>query len=522
MVDLKAVRRRLYDDYEFYAKSCIHIRTKAGEVKPLLFNSAQKKLHAAVENQYQTTGKVRIIILKARQQGFSTWVHGRMYSRLSQRKAKKGLVVAHVADSTRALFDMYRRSHEMCPEAVKPATKYSSRRELSFPKLDTFLIVATAGGDGVARGETLTNVHLSEVAFWPKATAADNLNGLLQSIPDQPDTEVYIESTANGMSGPFYDLWKGAVEGKNDFIPFFSPWFDSDEYRVKAPEHFEPTLDELDQAALYGLDNDQLNFRRIQISKSGLDKFRQEYPSNATEAFIASGRPVFNPDQIHKMLSKAKPPEYRMEAVGETMEKHPRGELSVWYDLEPNERYCIGADVAMGLNNGDYSVAQVLDSQKRLVASWRGHIHPDYFATVLYALGMYYNEARVAVENNAHGLLTAVRLGRDLAYPNTYTEIGEGTLNDRDTFTIGFSTNSKSKPMVVDKLRAAMREEEIDILDEVTLKEMLAFVVTEGGRMTAEVGNHDDTIMSLAIANHVHDGKFTPIPFDDAYYVEAI
>jgi hypothetical protein len=521
-VDPKAVRRRLYDDYEFYARNCIHVRTKAGEVKPLLFNAAQKKLNATVEAQFKTTGRVRIIILKARQQGFSTWVHGRLYHRLSQRKAKKGLVVAHVADSTRALFDMYRRSHEMCPEAVKPATKYSSRRELSFPGLDTFLIVATAGGDGVARGETLTNVHLSEMAFWPKATAADNLNGLLQSIPDQPDTEVYIESTANGMSGPFYDLWKSAVEGKNDFIPFFSPWFDSDEYRVKAPEHFEPTLDELDQVALYGLDNDQLNFRRIQISKSGLDKFRQEYPSNATEAFIASGRPVFNPDQIHKLLSKTKSPEYLMEAIGKTMEKHPRGELSVYRELDPGERYYIGADVAMGLSNGDYSVAQVLDSQKRLVGVWRGHVHPDYFADVLFAIGTYYNEARVCVENNNHGLLTAVRLGRDLAYPNTYTEVGEGQLNDKDSFIIGFNTNSKTKPMIIDRLRAAMREEEIEINHDVTLKEMLAFVVTEGGRMTAEVGNHDDCIMSLALANHIHDGKFIPIHVTDDYYVEAI
>jgi hypothetical protein len=176
----------------------------------------------------------------------------------------------------------------------------------------------------------------------------------------------------------------------------------------------------------------------------------------------------------------------------------------------------------MGIRNGDYSVAQVLDSQKNLVASYRAHVHPDYFARVLYDLGMYYNEAKVIVENNNHGILTAIRLGRDLAYPNVYTEIGEGNLNDRETITIGFRTTERSKPLIIDRLRAALREQELDIKDSVTLKEMLSYIVTETGKMEAEKGCFDDCVMSLALANHIHDGKFTPIPSTDEFYVPAI
>jgi hypothetical protein len=222
------------------------------------------------------------------------------------------------------------------------------------------------------------------------------------------------------------------------------------------------------------------------------------------------------------MLQDVRSPEKLMAHEAPVFREHPRGELRVWREHEPAETYYIGADVAMGLRNGDYSVAQVLDSQKRLVASFRAHLHPDYFASVLYDLGIHYNEALIGVENNNHGILTAVRLGRDLAYPRIYTEVIEGKLNDTDSISIGFRTTERTKPLIIDRLRAAMREEELEIFDEVTLREMLSYIVTESGKMEAEQGNHDDCVMSLAIANHIHDGKFTPIKITDDDYIPMI
>lgn len=518
----KEARLRLYEDFEFYARHSVKIRTKDNEVRPMIFNAPQKKLHGAIEKQIEETGKVRIIILKARQQGFSTYVQARNYWKLSQSKARKGLVVAHKNDSSRTLFDMYRRTHKETPEVLRPSTKYSSRKELVFDKLDSGIVIATAGGDGIARGDTFSDMHLSEMAFWPTATASDNWLALEQCIPNTDDTSVYIESTANGMTGIFYDMWKKAVAGENGYLAFFSAWFDTPEYREPLPDHFERTLDEQDLVDQFGLDDEQLMWRRHKVARSGLDKFKQEYPATAEEAFLNSGRPVFNPDQIHSMLSKAVPPLYKMALQGGTFYKHPVGELSVWQEKEQAKNYYIGADVALGLKDGDYSVAQILDDQKNLVGCWRGHVHPDYFSDVLFALGTYYNLAKVVVENNNHGLLTAIRLGRDLAYSNTYTEVGEGQLNDKDSFTIGFRTTVKSKPLIIDRLIAAMRMEELTIWDKDTLGEMLSFVVTESGAMEAEEGCFDDCVMSLALANHIHDGKFTPIRVTSDFYIEAI
>ena len=516
------VRKRLYEDFEFYAEHAIVIRTKDGNILPFKLNKVQHKLLDLVRTQYEETGKVRVVILKARQQGLSTFVHGWLYWFLSQHKAKKGLVVAHVADSTRALFDMYKRTHENVPEILRPVTKYSSRRELSFDALDTSLMVATAGGDSIARGETISHAHLSEVAFWPKATASDNLNALSQSIPNADDTAIFVESTANGMSGPFYELWKGAVEGTNGFIPFFSPWFDSDEYQTDPTSNFERSFEEQDLVDLYGLSDRQLAFRRQKVAVNGRDAFKQEYPSNADEAFISSGRPVFNPEQIHEMLAEAQEPFERLALEGTTFEPNVRGELYVYHERDRGELYYIGADVAMGQRGGDYSVAQILDSNKRQVAVWRGHIHPDFFADTLYWLGMYYNEARIAVENNNHGILTAIRLGRDLGYPNIFTDVAEGQLNDIESIRIGFQTNVKTKPLIIDRLRGELRENNIEINDKTTLREMLSYVVTESGKMEAEEGNHDDCVMSLALCNHIHDGVFRPIEVTDDYYIKVI
>ena len=519
---LQKVRKRLFSDFPFYAKSALKIRTKEGQIKPFVLNPAQQILDKAVQDQLKTEGKVRVIILKARQQGLSTYVGGYLYHQASQRPAQKALVVSHLADSTRALFDLTRRYHEHCPEILRPHTKYSSRRELSFDVLDSSYVVATAGGDSVGRGETLTQVHASELAFWPKSTAQDIWTGLTQAVPNTKGTAIFVESTANGITGVFYDLWQGAVAGTNGFVPVFIPWFADPTYREKAPANFELTPEEEGLVEAYGLDNDQLQFRRIKIAQNGLDGFNVEYPDRPESAFLNTGRPVFNPEQLIKMLDEAKDPIERLALEGDEFVHNRRGELTTYIPHDPGGRYVVGADPAMGIASGDFSVAQVLDQKKRLVATWRGRVHPDHFASILFALGDYYNEAHIIVENNSHGILTCTRLIKDLAYPNAYLETQVDKITERETVKLGFTTTAKTKPLIIDQLRAAMREGELEIHDKTTLREMMTYIVTESGSMEAEAGCHDDTVMALALANHVHEGAWEPVETPPELYIEMV
>ena len=519
------LRKRFYEDFAFYSKHALKVRAKNNEIRQFELNAVQRRFLAEVEDQRKRTGRVRKIILKGRQQGFSTFVGGRKYFRLSQRKAKKGIVVAHKADSTRALFDMYRRYHQSCPPMLQPETAYSSRKELVFSKLDTAIVVATAGGEGLGRGEMFSDMHLSEIAFWPPGTAAENFNSLMQCLPNMDDTECYIESTANGFN-LFKELWDGAVAGENEFEAFFAAWFETPEYRMPVPDGFERTIEEQDLVDQFGLDDEQLVWRRRKIAANGRELFMQEYPCTPDEAFIASGRPVFNPEQVVERLSKLEGPVCRMDveetAAGLVVADSPVGRLKVYRPRDEGESYVIGADVGMGVRDGDWSVAHVLDGEKRNVATFRAQVHPDYFAEILKALGTYYNMALVGPERNNHGILTCVKLWKDLSYPNVYLEVTEGQTEDRDSINIGFLTTAKTRPLIIDRLRQAMREGDIEINDRDTLKEMQTFVVNEAGKMTAENNCHDDCVMAMAIANNIHPGRFVPIPVSDEYYCDAI
>lgn len=540
-------RRRLRDDFEFYCQTCIKIRTKEGTIAPLILNRVQKRFAERIIDQQQRTGKVRFVVVKARQQGLSTVISAWQYWWLSQRKAQKGLVMAHVAESTTTLFDMYHRIHSNVPKVVQPSTKYSSRTELVFSELDSGLRVATAGGKGVARGETFTTVHLSEVAFWPDTFAQNNFNGLIQAVPDKPGTAAFLESTANGMTGVFYEQYKVAKNGESGYELFFSAWVESDDYRDDSvPANFVRVPEEDAVVALakqlydIDVDNEQLWWRRRKIALNGADMFKQEYPLTPEEAFISTGRPIFNPDYIMERLKTPKTP-IRTMAVEEVydhdtgkrlplrkLREHPRGELKVYRERDDKETYTIGADVGMGLRSGvkgrpsDPSVAQVLDSQLRQVAVWRGTVHPDVFADVLIALGYHYNEALLVPERNNHGLVTCCEL-RDQQYPNIYLDVTEGTVEfDKETLNLGVFTSEKTKPLMIDKLRAFDRNKEIEINDTNTLEEMLTFVVTESGRMEAEGGAHDDAVMALALAAYASEGKWTPVENIQELYVKAI
>ena len=519
---LKEIRRKLYDEFNFYSKSALKIRTKDGDIRNLNLKPAQLLLQEAVDKQMAAEGKVRVIILKARQQGLSTYVGGYLYFNVSQRKACKAMVVTHHSDSTRALFDMTKRYHENCPELLKPHTKYSSRRELTFDVLDSSFVVATAGGESIGRGETLTHVHASELAFWQKSTALENWNGMTQAVPNKKGTAIFVESTANGVSGIFYDLWKGAVDGTNGYVPVFIPWFMDPEYREPVPSNFEITPEETDLCKKYDLDNEQLMFRRRKIAQNGIELFQQEYPAEPNEAFISTGRPVFNPQTLQEDLGAAPDPKQRLALEGDDWLENVRGELTLYRTLDPGEKYTIGADVAMGVRGGDYSVAQVLDSKKRQVAPYRAQVHPDYFATVFYRLGVFFNFAYIIVENNSHGILTCTRLGKDMAYPNFYTEIQVDKLTDKETVKLGFTTTSKTKPLIIDELRAAVREKKITLNDKVTIREMLTYIVNNSGGMEAEAGCFDDCVMSLALANHIHEGAWEPIDAVDEFYIEMV
>lgn len=293
MTELTERRRRLQElrtDFPRYAQACLKIRTKSGAIVPLSLNRAQRHVHDRLEAQRRETGKVRALLLKARQQGFSTYIGARFYHRTSLNRGLRTFILTHEQDATDNLFDMVRRYHDHTP--LRPSTGAASAKELLFDKLDSGYSVGTAGAKAVGRSKTVQLFHGSEVAFWPNATS--HFAGVVQAIPDLPDTEIVLESTANGVGGEFHERWQQAEAGIGDYIAIFVPWFWSDEYRRLAPSDFVLTEEEQAYASAYGLDREQMAWRRNKLAelKDPL-LFMQEYPATAAEAFQLTGHDSF-------------------------------------------------------------------------------------------------------------------------------------------------------------------------------------------------------------------------------------
>lgn len=289
--DELAIRRRLRDDFPHYASRCLKIRTKSGAIEPFVMNEAQVYLHRRIEQQKADTGKVRALVLKGRQQGASTYIGGRFYHKATHAKGVQVFILTHEQSATDNLFGMVDRYHQNNNPLVKPQTGASNAKELFFDKLDSGYSVGTAGSKAVGRSKTVQLFHGSEVAFWPNASA--HFAGVVQAVPDLPDTEIILESTANGLGGEFHSRWLQAEAGIGDYIAVFIPWFWQPEYRRPAPEGFVPTSEEEAYAKAHRLDPGQLAWMRAKKEELGAELFKQEYPATASEAFITSGTNTF-------------------------------------------------------------------------------------------------------------------------------------------------------------------------------------------------------------------------------------
>jgi hypothetical protein len=521
-------------DNRLYTKNFLKIKTKTGELKPLIYNEDQEELDK-IWRELELKGKpVRILVLKARQKGISTYVQSRGFHQAATRRNQNIKIVAHEDDGTDNLFKMSKTYHDNLPETVKlsdgnpvqikPKEKYSNRKELIFEDTGSQITLKTAGqdteekGSGVGRSQTIHFLHGSEVAYWP--AAKNTLTALLQTVPDLSGTVVILESTANGVGDYFYVLWQKAKNGEIDFIPLFLPWFKSSEYEIplEPGESLEPYDDE--ESSLkerFNLSDAKLKWRRYAIKakcQGDVEQFHQEYPSDDQEAFIVSGRPFFEQKALLEIKTKYQEEPKRIgnlewidpehpEKSGVNFVDNPKGYILIWWEPKELGCYCIGGDVAEGLEKGDYSNLDVLDRDGfEQAAQWHGHIDPDLLGYEAVKLARYYNSAWIGVEVNNHGLTTNKCIAK-LKYSRLYIR---KTLDEREpdpTDKLGWLTNTQTRPIMLDEYKKAQRDG-LKIHSERTISECMTFVKNEKGKPEAQGDCHDDTVMAGAIAIQMH------------------
>jgi len=546
--------KRYREDCQAHAKDCIKIRDhQTAQIVPFIYNRGQKILHNVVEKMSKDLGYIRVLLLKSRRFGGSTYVQARFYTKTSLHKNISTFIVAHEKESTNTLFEMTKLMQERNP--LSPATRKSNEKLLRFDNdkgtgLKSEYRLGTAKNVSTGRSQGIHYGHGSEEAFWP-VNAADLLNGLLQCFPDPPAPHEFIrESTANGFGNtfqtgvfeayaegahPYYEqdgityAWKG---DDTDWVLVFIPWFVHERYikqfkdeeqkqafigkmneRVFAPELQEWRQREaLDLRKLYGLSWEQLHWRdwAIDNKMSGNTReerkriFRQEYPATVEEAFLSRGSNVYSKelcDDLQKLTEKPI-------IVGEIVDRagiskiKPSlyGKYRLWEKPDKRETYFITVDSGGGIKphheadniEPDPSCIDVWNHRTgKQAAQWHGHIDYGMIANIVWLIGRMFFQAPACVELMNHGY-TVVKDLSEMNYPLYEHRVGES----------GWMTTKRTKPQMVDDLGEMTRNGDIQIRSAETVSEMRTFV-EKNGSYSAESGCKDDRVDAAAMGSQM-------------------
>jgi len=182
--------------------------------------------------------------------------------------------------------------------------------------------------------------------------------------------------------------------------------------------------------------------------------------------------------------------------------------LEVWREPDAMHAYVMGVDTAEGLGHGDYSCVQVLDvGTGEQVAIWHGRIPPDALAVEVTRLGLWYRDALCCVESNNHGL-TTITILRQLGYPRLFRQRSLNRTTNKVSQEFGWRTTRTSKPLMIDDLGMALRNDELSIFDVSTIRELRTFTRNDRGTMSGSP--FDDRVMALALANQMRKYAHAP------------
>jgi len=458
---------RDFDACEAFLRECVYIQhPEHGAILFDLRPAQSEALFTVMNDRY-------VIILKARQLGWSTLMA--CYSLwLAMFWPDQQIVMLSKGErEAHALLSKADYAYRRLPDWLKERAPKRLDRNVGKITFDNgSKIESMPSKEDPARGTAVSLVIVDEWAFL------DNSEDAWASIEPITDVggRVVGLSTANGAGTFFHTFWVMAVTGKSQFTHLFYPWYANTER---------------DDAWYEAKKESMLPWQ-----------LAQEYPDNPEEAFIRSGNPVFDVDLL-RQLPLLKPSRYDINEDEELPVLNAHGLLRVWELRDSMESYVIGADVAEGLEHGDYSSAHVISvNTGRVVAKWHGRIDPDLFGELLARLGRYYNTAFVGVEVNNHGLTTNKALQR-AGYPRIYQRkrLDGPRKNRKNLDSIGWITTRVSKPLMIDELARDLRSGEVIVADEETVGELLTYVRDDKGQMSGSP--YDDQVISLAIANQM-------------------
>lgn len=513
---------------------------------PFFLNDAQQELDNIIfqgikdfnegKRNYQ-----KYIVLKGRQQGFTTYITALQLAMAITRKNFHGMTLADIAENTESIFqDKAKFAFDALPESIKPSIKFSNKQEFNFAKksgggLNSRWRVTSAENKKAGRSKTLNFFHGSEAAFWTDSKTL--LIGLEEALTRACLT--ILETTANGMN-----YFKQLYDNNNNWTSLFFEWWITKEYKLNfvsdqsriefmskvdaAIESEDPTSE---QWAYFrckwlleekNLSPEQIYWYYSKWTDKG-ESMKQEYPCTPEEAFLASGRTYFSLEMVYSWLQKLKAKEnvvirrgtYTYEYGMNTRTNNkiiiensikwvddPNGPVYIYEKVDKGRKYSLGGDTAT--DGSDRNIAFVVDKKGKTHAKIAVETDETLFGDLCTCLGREYNWALAALEVNHSTHPTKVMQERE--YKNLYVrETDEVSFGKALSTKYGFRTMQGNRSDMLGNVRDIIREDITVIQDAELLQEMMVFIVNDKGKAVAESGEHDDHVMAYAIACYIYN-----------------
>lgn len=421
------------------------------------------------------------IILKSRQLGISTLVAGFALWNMLFKSDYNALVIATKQTVARNLVTKVRVMYDNLPSWLRGNERPTSNNKLSLELENGSKIVAISSTADAGRSDALSLLILDEWAFVPEEKANLIWGSSQQTLAT--GGKCIMLSTPNGTGNNFHRHWQDAEAGVHKTTKKFVP--------TRLPWTVHPERD-----VMWRKEQDDLLGPRLAAQECDCD-------------FSTSGNTVISIDILDW---------YTQTYVKEPMEKRGfDGNYWVWEGPNFSETYIVSVDVSRG-DSSDYSAFHVLKtSTLEQVAEYKGQIGTTDFGNMLVAVATEYNDALLVIENANVGwaaIQPAIDRGyKNLFYSNKDTDVlidplrhvrrGYDMMNTADMIA-GFTTSSKTRPMMIAKLDLYLRQKELIIKSKRTIDELRVFE-WKNGKPQAKVNCNDDLVMSLSIGLWVRD-----------------
>lgn len=553
-------------DFRKFSAKYLKIKDEEGNIIPFILNELQEYVlkegkvlekldfirNAPKGYIFSSEELIRLDILKCRQTGITTLFQAIDIWVSLIEENQKMLVLGHDSKSSTNMFDMFERYYENLPKPLQPELDTRQQGKiLKYKNEKNILEVQTAGANvdsqkaGTGRSATYNYIHATECAFYPDYKTT--FLGLLQA--SKKAKVIVRETTANGFND-YRDSWVDSKNGITDFIAIFLAWNKFESYKKPFkdiddetklmndlginPRYNSYTDEENNLILHHECSLEQLNWRRWAIDnlcQGEVDSFHQEYPTTDTEAFISSGRPVFDNRICINNFENAELPlktgflEYvkddKGNILGVELQESKKGYWSIYRDIEIDEElefniFAGGGDISEGLAQGDRSIIKVLDRRSKIVCmTWSGLIDPDILGEEYHKLYLYLKKkVWINPEINSMGVSTlnaAYKLGVPMMYQQDFQQGVEITKDQIGTRTTGGYSGEQTKNFMITDLKGYIRENLFQDPEKEFWTECLTFVKDEKGKMGAQgkaknpdTKTYDDRVMASAMMIRCH------------------